>query len=85
MRNVDVRLGTNKDLAELVKRLHDSGIRVLLDAVFNHVGRSFSHLKMFGKIVSPLKILQLVQFKLRRQQLVQRQFWYEDWEAAAIW
>ena len=38
---VDRRLGTNDDLRQLVKKCHDAGIRVILDAVFNHVGRDF--------------------------------------------
>lgn len=38
---VDRRLGTNEDLRELVSALHANGIRVVLDAVYNHVGRSF--------------------------------------------
>lgn len=38
---VDRRLGTNDDLKELVRRLHDAGIAVVLDAVFNHTGRDF--------------------------------------------
>ena len=36
---VDRRLGTDNDLRELIDRFHDAGIRVLLDAVFHHVGR----------------------------------------------
>ena len=38
---VDKRLGTNEDLTMLVNKLHDSGFRVVLDCVFNHVGRDF--------------------------------------------
>ena len=38
---VDCRLGTNEDLVDLVAACHTAGIRVLLDAVFNHVGRGF--------------------------------------------
>ena len=38
---VDVRLGTNEQFAELCRRLHARGLRVLLDGVFNHVGRGF--------------------------------------------
>lgn len=38
---VDTRLGTNADFAEVCKNLHAEGIRVVLDGVFNHVGRGF--------------------------------------------
>lgn len=38
---VDRRLGTNQTLAETVQALHQNGIRVILDGVFNHVGRGF--------------------------------------------
>ncbi len=39
--NVDRRLGTNQTLADLVQELHRRGMRVILDGVFNHVGRNF--------------------------------------------
>lgn len=38
---VDNRLGSNEDIKYLVRTLHQNGIRVVLDAVFNHVGREF--------------------------------------------
>ncbi len=38
---VDRRLGTNADLTALVVRAHELGIKVVLDAVFNHTGRDF--------------------------------------------
>jgi cyclomaltodextrinase / maltogenic alpha-amylase / neopullulanase len=38
---VDPRLGDADDLARLVAAAHDRGLRVLLDGVFNHVGRAF--------------------------------------------
>jgi len=38
---VDRRLGTNEMLKEVVHALHENGIRVVLDGVFNHVGREF--------------------------------------------
>lgn len=38
---VDVRLGTNADLKKLVEEAHQNGQRVILDAVYNHVGRDF--------------------------------------------
>lgn len=38
---VDTRLGTNEDFAGVCENLHKEGIRVVLDGVFNHVGRGF--------------------------------------------
>ncbi|MCM3629512.1 alpha-glycosidase [Paenibacillus glycanilyticus] len=38
---VDRHFGTNEKLKELVEACHARGIRVLLDAVFNHAGRTF--------------------------------------------
>lgn len=40
-RKVDVRLGTNEDLKKVCGALHEAGIRVIFDGVFNHVGRGF--------------------------------------------
>lgn len=40
-RKLDSRLGTNDDLKEFVRQCHSRGIRVVLDGVFNHVGRDF--------------------------------------------
>lgn len=40
-RKIDCRLGTNADFAEVCKELHARDIRVVLDGVFNHVGRGF--------------------------------------------
>ncbi|PKM96313.1 MAG: alpha-amylase [Firmicutes bacterium HGW-Firmicutes-1] len=38
---IDRRIGTNKDFSDLCKLLHNNDIRVVLDGVFNHVGREF--------------------------------------------
>ncbi|MCH5254978.1 MAG: cyclomaltodextrinase [Lachnospiraceae bacterium] len=40
-KKIDCRLGTNEDFANICKNLHDNGIKVILDGVFNHVGRGF--------------------------------------------
>lgn len=39
--SVDPRLGTIEEFDALVAAAHERGIRVLLDGVFNHVGRGF--------------------------------------------
>ncbi|MBR4224809.1 MAG: DUF1653 domain-containing protein, partial [Oscillospiraceae bacterium] len=36
---IDARLGTNEDFTDVCRALHENGIRVILDGVFNHVGR----------------------------------------------
>lgn len=38
---VDRRLGSNSTLSEVISAFHRNGFRVILDAVFNHVGRDF--------------------------------------------
>ncbi|MFR5244662.1 MAG: alpha-amylase family glycosyl hydrolase [Clostridium sp.] len=40
-RLVDRRLGSNEDFARFVRLCHESGIRVVVDGVFNHTGREF--------------------------------------------
>lgn len=40
-RKIDCRLGSNQDFKEVCDALHQAGIRVVLDGVFNHVGRGF--------------------------------------------
>lgn len=40
-KKLDSRLGTNGDLRNFVEKCHTEGIRVILDGVFNHVGRDF--------------------------------------------
>ena len=39
--HLDRRLGTDGTLARFVAAAHDRGLRVVLDGVFNHVGRDF--------------------------------------------
>ncbi len=38
---IDCRLGTNQDFKQVCDALHQAGIKVVLDGVFNHVGRGF--------------------------------------------
>ena len=42
---VDSRLGTNADFKKVCDTLHENGFKVILDAVFNHVGRDFDSFK----------------------------------------
>ena len=40
-KKLDSRLGDNNDLINFVKVCHEIGIKVIVDGVFNHVGREF--------------------------------------------
>lgn len=40
-KKIDVRLGTNDDFKAVCDSLHSDGIKIVLDGVFNHVGRGF--------------------------------------------
>jgi len=42
---VDTRLGSKEDFQKVCEALHENGIRIILDAVFNHVGRDFTQFK----------------------------------------
>src|SRR3954454_3215955 len=39
---IDARLGDEDDLLRLLAKAHELGLRVVLDGVFNHVGRDFA-------------------------------------------
>jgi cyclomaltodextrinase len=42
---IDPRLGDDEDFARLVGQCQARGVRLLLDGVFNHVGRDFPHFR----------------------------------------
>ena len=39
--HIDKRLGSDEDFKRVCDHLHENGIRIVLDGVFNHVGRDF--------------------------------------------
>jgi len=40
-RRIDTRLGTNEDFKKVAQELKKNDIKIVLDGVFNHVGRKF--------------------------------------------
>ena len=79
--SVDCRLGTNEDFAAVCAALHQNGIRVVLDGVFNHVGRGFWAFRdvQEKKWDSPYK--DWFHINIRRQFSGYNDgFWYEGWE-----
>ena len=79
-RLTDSRLGTNEDLRTLCGELHDAGIRVVFDGVFNHVGRGFFAFRDLKKNreTSPYKDWFKVNFA--GDSPFGDGFWYEGWE-----
>ncbi len=77
---VDPRLGTNEDLARVCQTFHDAGLRVLLDGVFNHVGRGFWAFRdvQEKKWDSPYKDWFHISFDGNTN--CNDGFWYEGWE-----
>lgn len=77
---MDVRLGTNEDFAKVCKALHDAGLRVMLDGVFNHVGRGFWAFRdvQEKKWDSPYKDWFHIDFGGNTDR--NDGFWYEAWE-----
>lgn len=77
---IDTRLGTNEDFKALVKELHDNGIRVVLDGVFNHVGRGFLAFRdvLEKKWDSPYKDWFNISFDGNSS--YNDGLWYEGWE-----
>ena len=79
-RMVDKRLGTNEDLKEVVARLHENGIRVILDGVFNHVGRGFWAFQdvLKNRENSPYRNWFMLNFQ--GDSPYHDGLWYEGWE-----
>lgn len=79
-RKIDVRLGTNDDFADVVEELHANGIKVVIDGVFNHVGRGFFAFKdvQEKKWDSPYKDWFNISFDGNSP--YNDGFWYEGWE-----
>lgn len=46
--NVDPYCGKNEDLKDLCNEAHKKGIRIILDAVFNHTGNDSKYFNQFG-------------------------------------
>ncbi len=77
---IDKRLGSNDDFKKVVDALHKEGIRVVLDGVFNHVGRGFWAFKdvQEKRWDSPFKDWFHISFEGNSN--YNDGFWYEGWE-----
>ncbi len=77
---IDCRLGTNEDFKQVCDKLHEKGIRVVLDGVFNHVGRGFPQFRDVceKKWNSPYKDWFNINFDGNSS--YNDGLWYEGWE-----
>ncbi|MCI9294949.1 MAG: maltodextrin glucosidase [Lawsonibacter sp.] len=78
--HTDPRLGTDDDLARVCRAFHDAGLRVMLDGVFNHVGRGFWAFKdvQEKRWDSPYRDWFHISFDGNTN--YNDGFWYEGWE-----
>ncbi len=79
-RKLDCRLGTNDDLRDVCDALHAQNVKVVLDGVFNHVGRGFWAFQdvQEKKWDSPYKDWFHISFD--GNSCYDDGFWYEGWE-----
>ncbi len=79
-KKIDCRLGTNEDFTEVCKDLHAHNVKIVLDGVFNHVGRGFWAFKdvQEKKWDSPYKDWFCINFD--GNSCYNDGFWYEGWE-----
>ncbi len=79
-KKIDCRLGSNQDFADVCKALHEHHVKIVLDGVFNHVGRGFWAFKdvQEKKWDSPYKDWFHISFE--GNSCYDDGFWYEGWE-----
>lgn len=77
---IDVRLGTNEDFKLVCEKLHENGIKVILDGVFNHVGRDFFAFKDVKERKWDSQYKDWFHINFDGNSNYNDGFWYEGWE-----
>lgn len=79
-RKVDCRLGDNDSFKKICNTLHKNGIKVILDGVFNHVGRDFFAFKDVQQNLGNSRYCNWFQnLSFDRRSPKGDPFWYEGW------
>ena len=79
-KKIDTRLGTNEEFKQVCDALHENGIKVVLDGVFNHCGRGF------GPFIDVINNRENSMYKdwfyisFDGNSNYNDGFWYEGWE-----
>ena len=79
-KKIDVRLGDNEDFKQLCQDLHDNDIKVVLDGVFNHVGRGFKQFIDVCEKRESSPYLHWFNIDLNGNSNYNDGLWYEGWE-----
>ena len=78
--NIDRRLGDNNTFKNLVQKLHDKGIKVVVDGVFNHVGRDFWAFKDVKEKKQDSPFINWFNIDFNGNSNYNDGFYYEGWE-----
>ncbi len=79
-KKIDCRLGTNEDFKKVCDALHENEIKVVLDGVFNHVGRGFYQFQDVVKNRENSPYLNWFHINLGGNSNYNDGLWYEGWE-----
>ena len=79
-KKIDVRLGTNEEFRSVCDALHEAGIKVVLDGVFNHVGRGHFAFQDVLKNRENSRYLNWFNINLGGNDAWNDGLWYEGWE-----
>ena len=79
-KKIDCRLGTNEEFAAVCAALHEAGIRVVLDGVFNHVGRGFFAFQDVQKNREASRYRDWFHIDFGGNSNYNDGLWYEGWE-----
>ena len=79
-KKIDCRLGTNEDFKEVCDALHEAGIKVVLDGVFNHVGRGFAAFQDVVKNREASAYKDWFHINFGGNSNYNDGLWYEGWE-----
>lgn len=79
-KKIDSRLGSNKDFRSVCENLHKEGIKIVLDGVFNHVGRGFWAFQDIIKNGENSIYKNWFYINFNGNSNYNDGFWYEGWE-----
>lgn len=77
---IDSRLGTNEEFKKICLELHNNGIKVIIDGVFNHVGRDFWAFKDVLQYKENSKFKDWFYIAFNLNNAYNDGFSYQDWE-----